>query len=175
MHNLIAIIYWAALIAFVNHYHWWLEFCIAWVIPLTILYHISRTLRLVVEHTWPEERYLEKRNLDFVYASTIAVFLGEPCPVHSSHFFKNAILYVVWGMRMLTIHLFSRVFVLVGDTPCHDYHHRNPSSKEWTNYIYARQRDQHTSKMLAYQEIWGFFKALDVNLESMSRKGNIYV
>jgi hypothetical protein len=151
-----------------------MEFFIAWVIPLTLLYHISRTLRLIVEHTWPEEHYLEKRDLDLIFTATIAVFLGEQCPQKNDSFVKNVMSYTKWTIKMLTVHLFPRVFILVGDTPCHDYHHRHPSSKNWTNYIYARQQDLQNINRLSYQEIWGFFKALDINLEAMSKTRKLY-
>lgn len=172
IHNIVAIIYWVSLILIVHYFQVDKEFFIVWIIPLTLLYHISRTLRLVVEHTWPEEVYLNNRNLDFISASTIAVFPGEPLPKISTSKVKNIFSRFMWLSRMLSIHLFARIFVLVGDTPCHDHHHRNPTSKKWVNYAYARHEDHKkasNSYKIPYREIWGILKAIDLNFEAMSK------
>lgn len=170
-HNLIAMTYWILLFYAVDHFHCWVEFGVAWLIPLFFLYHISRTLRLVVEHIWPAEQYLDKRNLDFISASTHAIFLGEPLPTKTNNPLKNLLAYSIWWFRMLIFHLFPRVFVLVGDTPCHDHHHRHPSAKNWTNYIYARHEDSQKTRhaKMPYQEIWGFLNAIDISFTAMSQ------
>jgi hypothetical protein len=73
---------------------------------------------------------------------------------------------------MLTVQLLVRTLVLVGDAPCHDYHHRRPASPRWTSYIQARQFDSDTNAsgfQTPYQETWGLFRALDENLASLAR------
>ena len=73
---------------------------------------------------------------------------------------------------MLTVQLFVRVFVLVGDAPCHDFHHRRPATKAWTSYIHARQKDVDAGcpgYPLNYGESWGLFRAIDENLATLSR------
>jgi hypothetical protein len=78
---------------------------------------------------------------------------------------------VRWLVRMVSLHLFARLFVLVGDTPCHDYHHRHPSSKEWTSYTHARHHDAKLGcpgYPITYSECWGLFNAIDANLQSIS-------
>ena len=77
---------------------------------------------------------------------------------------------------MLTVHLFARVFVLVGDAPCHDFHHRRPASRRWTDYIHARQKDADNgcpTYPLGYIETWGLFEAIDENLASLSTAARI--
>src|SRR3546814_18853120 len=72
---------------------------------------------------------------------------------------------------MLTVHLFSRLFVLVGDAPCHDYHHRRPGSRKWPSYIHERQADLLRGcpdYPVNYIETWGLFRAIDENLASLS-------
>src|SRR3546814_20241956 len=71
---------------------------------------------------------------------------------------------------MLTVHLFSRLFVLVGDAPCHDYHHRRPGSRKWPSYIHERQADLLRgcpAYPVTYIETWGLFRAIDENLASL--------
>ena len=73
---------------------------------------------------------------------------------------------------MLVIQLFVRMVVLVGDAPCHDYHHRKPASRRWTSYIQARQHDKEAGSTVfkkGYTDIWGLFRAVDGTLASLSR------
>ena len=73
---------------------------------------------------------------------------------------------------MLTVQLLVRMFVLVGDAPCHDFHHRRPASKRWPNYIHARQDDADAGCPgfpLNYIESWGLFRAIDENFQAMAR------
>ncbi len=61
--------------------------------------------------------------------------------------------------------------MLVGDAPCHDFHHRRPG-KKWTNYIYARQADviaECPGFPLNYVDTWGLFRAIDENFAAMAR------
>jgi hypothetical protein len=72
---------------------------------------------------------------------------------------------------MLTVHLFVRLFVLVGDAPCHDFHHRKPASRKWTSYIHARQGDLEAGSPgypAGYFESWGLIAAVDRCLESLA-------
>ena len=76
-----------------------------------------------------------------------------------------------WWAEMLTVHLFVRLFVMVGDAPCHDFHHRKPASKKWTSYIHARQTDLDAGSPgypAGYFECWGLFAAVDRNLASLA-------
>ena len=76
-----------------------------------------------------------------------------------------------WWARMLTVHLFARVFVLVGDAPAHDFHHRHPGSKKWQNYIYERHKDAVEGCRrypVNYSECWGLFAAIDQTLVSFA-------
>ena len=72
---------------------------------------------------------------------------------------------------MLTLQLLVRVFVLVGDAPCHDFHHRRPG-KKWVNYAYARQADMEAGCPgfpRNYADSWGLFAAIDQNFAAMER------
>jgi hypothetical protein len=76
-----------------------------------------------------------------------------------------------WWAEMLTVQLFVRLFVLVGDAPCHDFHHRRPG-KRWTDYTHARQSDADAGCPgfpLNYVDSWGLFRAIDENFAAMAR------
>jgi fatty acid desaturase len=170
IHNIIAITYWSLLLYFVYLFGVWQYFLIAWFVPLFILYQISATLRLIVEHTWPDEENMSTRGKEFICLSTSAIFLGEAVP-STEGFFKKIVAWSWWTIKMIVVHLFSRVFVLVGDTPCHDLHHRRPSSKRWYNYIHERQQDENKGcpgYPINYSETWGLFVAINRNFECLS-------
>ncbi|HTW27079.1 MAG TPA: hypothetical protein VME92_08135, partial [Acetobacteraceae bacterium] len=79
--------------------------------------------------------------------------------------------WTAWWLNMLTVQLFVRLFVLVGDAPCHDFHHRRPATKRWTSYIQARQADADAGSPgfpANYIETWGLFRAVDENLAAMA-------
>jgi len=62
----------------------------------------------------------------------------------------------------LCYHLPSRLLVVVGDLPNHDYHHRYPSTPDWAIAAYARQRDiDQGPEGPQYQEVWGMGAAID--------------
>lgn len=171
MHNFIAITCWLVLCFSVNYFNVWREFIIIWLFPLTILYHISRMLRLVAEHKWPTPQIMKSRGKLFTCLTTVAVFNGEKLPEKTGKVFIDLYRLSCWITKMICIHLFARVFVLVGDTPCHDYHHRRPNSPEWSSYISARQIDKENGCIgypLNYSEVWGLFNAIDNNLQSIS-------
>ncbi|MFC7538364.1 hypothetical protein ACFQU2_01425 [Siccirubricoccus deserti] len=74
-------------------------------------------------------------------------------------------------MDLLTVQLFVRLFVLVGDAPCHDFHHRKPATRRWADYIHARQADLDAGSPgfpTGYFETWGLFRAIDQNLETLA-------
>jgi fatty acid desaturase len=69
---------------------------------------------------------------------------------------------VRWSAATLFYHLPSRLLVVVGDLPNHDYHHRYPSTPEWTTVAYARQRDiDGGPEGPPYHEIWGMGAAVE--------------
>ena len=78
-----------------------------------------------------------------------------------------------WAARMLFYHLPARALVLTGDSPCHDYHHRYPTSKAWPNAIFERQADLDAGCPgwpEPYQETWGLLEAMDETFKSLSQQ-----
>ena len=76
----------------------------------------------------------------------------------------------MWWLRLFVIHLPSRMLVLVGDAPCHDYHHRRPKAKDWSNYIFARQKEVVSLPPGAppFTEVWGVAAAIDATFHSLT-------
>ncbi|MDI3289008.1 fatty acid desaturase [Polyangium sp. 15x6] len=166
------VIFWGAVLAIVVILGAELVFAVAWLVPIVLLYNVSSCLRLSSEHLWPApvaERQPPGRALVASYST--GIFLGEATPSPELGGISAAVAWARWALRMLFVHLPARLFVLVGDTPCHDYHHRHPRSREWMNYAYARQKDIDAGApgWPPYTEVWGFVPALDAALSALSR------
>jgi fatty acid desaturase len=145
---------------------------VAWVIPVTILLQIATVFRILCEHRFPAAEVIERRGKEFVCLATAAVFPGAQPPQASAATLRGFAAWTMWWANMLTVQLLVRLFVLVGDAPCHDFHHRRPGAKRWTNYIHARQADADAGCPgfpVNYIETWGLFRAINENLESMSK------
>ncbi len=141
--------------------HPWAMFVVLWLFPLTILYEISHTLRLCVEHLWPRAGRKPSRSED--PGLTQAIFLSEATPAPTVVGAAKVSAWSCWWLRMVFVHLFMRVFVLVGDTPNHDYHHRHPASRKWSYAAFARRDDArqgHLGKP-PYAEQWGLDNAIE--------------
>lgn len=137
---------------------------LGWIVPLFVLYPISSALRLAVEHTFPQTQENRKFDLESLSDFCNAVYCGEAYPQT-----PNLLSVAGWWMRMLFIHLPIRVFVLVGDTPVHDHHHRHPVYKDWPNYAFARiEALEEERGKNEYREVWGYFNALNHSLRSLS-------
>lgn len=148
-----------------------LAFLVVWFLPLTLLLQWATIGRILCEHRFPEPALIAARGKEFVCLATAGVFPGVPLPRKSAWSPAGFAAWCGWWMNMLTIQLLVRVIVLVGDAPCHDFHHRRPSTKQWTDYIHARQKDVDAGCPdfpLNYGETWGLFRAIDENLATLS-------
>lgn len=147
------------------------EFAVVWLIPFTILFQIATALRILCEHRFPHRRLIELRDKEFISYATAGVFPGAAVPARRANSVAGLLAWSGWWAEMLTVHLFVRVFVLVGDAPCHDYHHRRPASRRWASYIHERQKDQDQGCAgfpVSYFDCWGLFTAIDETLETLS-------
>ncbi|GAA3237980.1 fatty acid desaturase [Dactylosporangium siamense] len=146
---------------------WWIALLV-WVIPLTVLYNWAAVLRVSCRHLFPAAGHpLEGRAA--IALGTHGIFLGEAVPDPALRGMRRARGWASWWLRMLFVHLFNRLFVLVGDGPCHDYHHRFPRSAQWVNYPFARRDDIAAGHpmWLAYTEVWGLRAAIDEVFSSL--------
>lgn len=142
-------------------------FLLAWALPVTVLLQAATVFRILCEHRFPSAELIAMRGKEFVCRSTAGVFAGRQPPRAGD----GALAWACWWADMLTVQLFVRLFVLVGDAPCHDYHHRRPATRKWTSYIHARQQDVDAGCPgfpLNYGETWGLFRAIDENLATLS-------
>ncbi len=171
-HNVIGASVWAglAIVAFVAGQ--FDVFLLAWVLPVTVLLQIATVFRILCEHRFPDPEVIRQRGRDFACHATAGVFPGVMPPRRLATSPLGALHWAGWWIDMLTVQILVRLIVLVGDAPCHDYHHRRPASRRWTSYIQARQVDVETNASgftTGYQETWGLFRALDQNLDSLAR------
>jgi fatty acid desaturase len=176
VHNLIGWTTWGGLFYGVWLTEAWIELVVVWLFPVVVLLQVGTALRTLCEHRFPEPDVIEARGKTFVCLATAGVFPGAPVPQRLATTPDGLAAWAGWWTAMLTIHLFARVFVLVGDAPCHDFHHRRPASRRWTDYIHARQNDADNgcpTYPLGYIETWGLFEAIDENLASLSTADRI--
>ncbi len=171
-HNTIGIAFWAALAGTAAATGHFTAFMVAWVLPVTVLLQIATVFRILCEHRFPDPEMILSRGKDFAAHATAGVFPGSAPPAIAFRSAEGVAQWLAWWADMLTVQLFVRLFVLVGDAPCHDFHHRRPASRKWTSYIQARQLDVDAGApgfRTFYQETWGLFRAVDENLASLSR------
>lgn len=170
-HDLMARGAWAVMLAATLATGTFWLFLLAWVLPLTILLQVATVGRIIVEHAFPEAHHIAVRDRDFVAHATFGVFPGRQPPLARAGTLQGFAAWTAWWAEMLSVHLFVRLFVLVGDAPCHDFHHRKPASRKWTCYIHARQGDLDAGSPgypAGYFECWGLVAAVNRNLESLS-------
>lgn len=144
---------------------------LAWVLPLTVLLQVATVFRILCEHRFPEPEMIRTRGRAFVAHATAGVFPGKAPPELRATTLPGALRWMAWWAEMLTVHLFVRLFVLVGDAPCHDFHHRKPATRRWADYIHARQHDLEAGSPgfpVGYFENWGLFEAIDHNLGTLA-------
>ena len=147
------------------------EFALAWLLPVTVLLQVATVFRILCEHRFPDVALIEARGKAFVCASTTGVFPGKAPPEVSAASIGGALAWAGWWATMLTGALFARVFVMVGDAPCHDFHHRRPATRKWTAYAHARQQDSDAGSPgfpVNYTENWGVLRAVDANLATLT-------
>lgn len=147
----------------------WLFLLVAWVLPMTVFYQVSNTLRLCVKHTFPRRDQTVRRGREYFASLTNAIFLGEPVPPDGLCGAAWLRAWTRWWLRMTLVHLPARYLVLTGDTVCHDYHHRYPMSRGWAGYLFAREADHAagTPGWPPYRQVWGLVPAIDLVLGSL--------
>ena len=149
-----------------------LTYLSVWVLPVTVLLQVATVGRILCEHSFPELDVIRLRGRDLSSHATGGVFAGSMPPMEAATTMAGALHWLQWWMSMILVQLPVRLLILVGDAPCHDFHHRKPASRRWTSYIQARQndRDSRSASLKGdYHETWGLFQAIDATLISLSR------
>jgi hypothetical protein len=171
-HNAVGLGVWATLLIGAAVTHSITVLLVAWIVPVTVLLQIATVFRILCEHRFPPADVIRARGKDMVCLATAGVFVGASLPACSPYSLRGLTAWAAWWANMLIIQLFVRVFVLVGDAPCHDFHHRRPANKNWTDYAHARQADLDRGCPgfpRNYIDTWGLFRALDQNFAAMAR------
>ena len=166
-YNAFSLAFWSSILAIIVVTNSWLIFLIAWVIPISIFFEISSLLRQCVEHQFPRIKPSQE-NFEII---TGAIFCGEhtPCFEPTASWIKKCISWTIWWLRLFFYHLPSRLFVLTGDSACHDFHHYYPGSLEWGNYIFERQKNlEKEISGSEYKHYWGLLKAMNETFTSLS-------
>ncbi len=142
--------------------HGLLVLVLAFVLPVILFAQLSALLDRLGEHEWLAPRNPEYGHRFYTAANTNARYCGAPVPARSLPAGARALAWTRWIAATAFYHIPSRLLVVVGDLPNHDYHHRYPSTMEWTTAAYARQRDIDTGpEGPPYQEVWGMGAAID--------------
>ncbi len=125
----------------------WIVF-FSFIFPMTYVYHIAAMLQFSTEHLWLKDvdangllkgmspKALKERS----QCITVARFSGEAIPQKSVSLLMNIKNWMYWLFKMLFVHLPFRLFVVPGDFPTHDWHHRVSEREEWPNALFARQK-----------------------------------
>ncbi|WP_431873279.1 fatty acid desaturase [Amycolatopsis sacchari] len=154
------IAFWLSLPAWLPH--GWLAPALAFFVPVILFAQLSALLDRLGEHEWLTPRNPAFGHRFYTAAATAARFCGAPVPGRDLPAGRQFVAWVSWTARTLCYHLPSRLLVVVGDLPNHDYHHRYPSTPHWTTAAYARQHDiDEGPEGPPYQEVWGMGAAID--------------
>jgi fatty acid desaturase len=171
LHDTVGIAAWAIAAAGCAVAGWLVPFFVVWVLPVTWLLQCVTVARILIEHRFPDPAHCGERDKVFQCRATLGVFPGSAPPVHDAATPRGLVAWGGWWADMLTVQLLVRAVVLVADAPCHDFHHRRPSSSRWTDYAHARQDDLDAGcpgYPINYGETWGLVRAIDENLEALS-------
>jgi fatty acid desaturase len=147
------------------------EFALVWVLPATVLLQQATVFRILCEHRFPEPAVIEARGKGLVVEAPMGVFPGVMPPAARAATACGLAAWTLWWLQMLTVQLFVRLFMLVGDVPCHDFHHRRPGTRRWNDYAHAREADAEAGSPGfpgGYTDVWGLFRAVDMNLTSLA-------
>ncbi|MDJ0745751.1 MAG: hypothetical protein QNJ32_20640 [Xenococcaceae cyanobacterium MO_167.B27] len=155
--RLMSLVFTLVVIALVTVTHSWTTFLVAWVFPLTILYHISTLCQISSEHLWGATGSIESKSH--------GRFCGEAHPIGGT--IKD---WICWTLKMLFYHLPVRIAVLSDPEICvHDHHHHYPKDdKNWANAIYNRQQQVDTGAK--YQQYWGLHNSMEAVFENLAQQ-----
>ena len=127
-------------------------FAILWLVPVLIFSPISMVINTLTEHRWPELNPDSSSKEAGVY---VGRFCGDPVPANQDASFPSWLLqWTIWWTRLFFLHLPYRLFILVGDLPQHDLHHRFPAT-DWMNATYLRPEFVRSGRLNGNTDVWG--------------------
>lgn len=142
-------------------------------IPMTFLYQASALLQFITEHAWLKTTDAPVDDADYA-ARCWGRFTGEVYPKD-----KGLIHTFVWWLKMIFYHMPTRIAVLPGDLPVHDWHHMagkfGQSPTNWQGSIYLREVIvQQGESSIRSNEIWGLHNMIMNSFDNLS-KGEMHV
>jgi hypothetical protein len=156
--RLMAVVFSVAVVVGVVITHSLPTFIVAWVVPLTMLYHIAALLQFLSEHDWAGRGTNNSKSH--------GRFCGQAPP-----FEQSLLAWLIWGLQMV-YNLIVRIAVLPGEMAEHDWHHKSPKTQQdWANGIYARQREVEAG--IAYSEFWGLENAIEHVFQSFAQASTL--
>ena len=134
-------------------------------------------MQFLTEHLWLLSE-MAPTNKDAYAERCVGRFCGEPVPGATGKA-ASVVAWAGWWLRTLFVHLPTRLGIIVGDLPAHDWHHlcgfvkQHPS--EWPSAIYARQRaiDSGEAAGMERRELWGLAAMTRHVLSAMSQAPSI--
>lgn len=145
-----------------------------YIIPVIFLCQIASLLQLLCEHVWVSMEGPCRTRHIFL---TNGRYCGVPLPKNDGRLPWYVVQLAAWGMRIVFVELPARIVVLQGTLPEHDWHHRNPGSRQWYEAPTLRElqikSDLEQKGHSDYTEIWGSFEILDRVFWSIS-KSEVY-
>lgn len=147
------------------------DFILAFFVPMVILYQISALLEMLSEHAWHKNNDNNLSDRNYLAIRCWGRFCGEALPQDHLKGLQKILAWSQWTFKMVFYHFIVRTTILTGDLPQHDYHHRHPSSRSWTMAAYARQLDIDSGHQgwIPYQDIWGLFNAIEAVFDNLSK------
>ncbi len=140
----------AVVIAVLTLLRMWPVALLAVGVPLVWGYQSSQLLRLCVEHRLPADPK-KPRPASEMQELTDTIVLRGASPIDMA----------------------VRVLVLTCDSVQHAYHHYNPASRDWSNYVTDGQRAKYdavaSGRLDQYHEQVGYLNALDACFTALSR------
>lgn len=158
--------FWLSVPFWVPNGTWVLLFAFA--VPIIPVAQLSALLDKLGEHAWLTPADPAHGVRHYHCAASWARFCGDPVPSADMAWREQTLAWLAWIGRLIFYHLPSRLFVIVGDLPNHDHHHRYPATRDWMVAAYARQRDVDRNHGPPYVEVWGMAEAISRMFDSLS-------
>jgi hypothetical protein len=154
------------LVGFVAWSGLWLEFLIAYVVPVIVMHNMAAVLQTVSEHTWVYLGYGHDPRKRVMGRLTWERYFGERPPGNGSGMKAD----VIWWAKMIFIHWPLRAWVVPLGLTSHALHHLLPTEFDWARAPFARREMQALMERegIAHQEVWGLKQALELTFDHLS-------
>ena len=144
------------------------------VFPMTFLYQISALLQFLSEHAWLKTKEAPRDNEEYA-TRCWGRFTGETYPENEGAYQK-----LFWWVKMFFYHMPTRIAVICGDLPVHDWHHLagkyRQSPTRWQESIYLREVvAQQGNNSISSNEVWGLHNMIMHSFYNLSKgEKNVY-